>query len=199
MKTRTFSPVRKAVVTFAAATLAVTLVACGSDDDSQGDPGSEDTSKEPDKFVIAAGGVGVYNATPYIAEVEGYFEEAGLEVTINQAGSNTLNLVVGGQADVGMIGATTALFPVPNGKETSLIYANDTLAGFTYFGSSDPDVKTVNDCKKVSTGATGTSTFSMASLVKQKAEASYEITPSQRPTTSLRRCSRTRSTARPEL
>lgn len=199
MKTRTFSPVRKAVVTFAAATLAVTLVACGSDDDSQGDPGSEDTSKEPDKFVIAAGGVGVYNATPYIAEVEGYFEEAGLEVTINQAGSNTLNLVVGGQADVGMIGATTALFPVPNGKETSLIYANDTLAGFTYFGSSDPDVKTVNDCKKVSTGATGTSTFSMASWSSRRQRRPTRSPPSQRPTTSLRRCSRTRSTARPEL
>lgn len=168
--------VRLALIGAAVASLTA-LTACGS-------AGSAGSAKD-DNIVIAAGGVGVYNATPYIAQTEGYFSAEGLKVTVKQAGSNTLNLVVGGQADVGMIGATAALFPVKSGKQTSLIFANDTSASFAYAATGKPGISSLKDCKRVAAGATGTSTFAMAALLKQALGASFTIVPFTTPDTTL--------------
>jgi NitT/TauT family transport system substrate-binding protein len=162
--------VRLALVGAVAAASVAALTACGGGSTKAASGASQ-------KIVIAAGGVGVYNATPYIAQSEGYFASEGLNVTVKQSGSNTLNLVVGGQADVGMIGATAALFPVKSGKDTSLIFANDTSASFAYAATGKPGISSLGQCKRVAAGATGTSTYAMAALLKQSLKASFTIVP----------------------
>jgi NitT/TauT family transport system substrate-binding protein len=74
------------------ATVAVTFAANGA------------YAKEKVKIVTSS--TGVLYATAYIAKQAGYFDEEGLDVTVADGGggSNAVAAVVGGSADVGMVG-----------------------------------------------------------------------------------------------
>jgi ABC-type nitrate/sulfonate/bicarbonate transport system substrate-binding protein len=165
------------------------LTSCATASPSSDTSGSASPSSTAAKssapFTVALGGVGVFNSLPFIAQLKGYAKDEGVDIKIKIAGSEVINDVLSGQADVAVNGATAALFPVTSGKETSLIYAQDTLASFTYFAASKSSVKSLTDCTTVSAGSAGTPPFLMANLMKQKANAKYRVVGYNLPTAQL--------------
>jgi ABC-type nitrate/sulfonate/bicarbonate transport system substrate-binding protein len=76
-----------------------------------------------DRLVALSAG----NTTPlapiYLAETLGYAQQEGLSLTVKTVYANSLNLVVAGEGDLSVIGVSSALVPVREGKETSIVYA----------------------------------------------------------------------------
>jgi len=130
-----------------------------------------------DELSVSVGGVGAYSSTLYLAQVKGFFTDNGVKVTIKPGGNNTLNLVVGGQVDLGVIGATQAMGPVANGKDTTLLYAPDTLASFIDAATSNPKITSLDQCKKVVTGGAGTSSYAVAALLKAQVKGNFQLIP----------------------
>jgi len=80
---------------------------------------------QPARLNVAVFAANAAFAHVYLAESEGYFKREGVDVTLqSNTGSNTLNVVVSGQADLGMIGIGAPLLAAKSGKPTSIIFAH---------------------------------------------------------------------------
>lgn len=114
-----------------------------------------------DKLVLLSAG----NTTPlapfYLAETLGYAKQEGLDLTVKTVFANSLNLVVAGEGDLSIIGLSSALVPVRDGKETSIVYAMASGLA-TGFMAASPKVKSIADCTRVSTSRAGSAVFSSA-------------------------------------
>jgi ABC-type nitrate/sulfonate/bicarbonate transport system substrate-binding protein len=133
------------------------------------------TQAPKESLVIALGAVEpAATSAIYLAQITGRFAAAGLDVTIEQVAGQLLTVVVGAQADIGIIGLATALSPVKDGKETSIIYANSSgaVGGFMVAG---PKIQKVTDCKKVVTFTPGSSAYAWTVRYKSVYGANYDI------------------------
>ncbi len=128
----------------------------------------------PDKLVALSAG----NTTPlapiYLAETLGYAKQEGLDFTVKTVFANSLNLVVAGDGDLSVIGVSSALVPVREGKETSIVYAISSGLGTGYMAAS-PSVKTIADCTRVSTSRAGSAVFSSAMAYKTTGGGKFNI------------------------
>lgn len=128
----------------------------------------------PDKLVALSAG----NTTPlapiYLAETLGYAKQEGLDLTVKTVFANSLNLVVAGEGDLSVIGVSSALVPVREGKETSIIYAISSGLG-TGFMAASPNVKSIADCTRVSTSRAGSAVFSSAMAYKTTGGGKFNI------------------------
>lgn len=127
-----------------------------------------------DKLLILSAG----NTTPlapiYLAETLGFAKQEGLDYTVKTVFANSLNLVVAGEGDLSVIGISSALVPVREGKETSIIYAiSSGLA--TGFMAASQKIKTVADCTRVSTSRAGSAVFSSAMAYKTTGGGKFNI------------------------
>lgn len=131
-------------------------------------------AQSADKLVALSAG----NTTPlapiYLAEVLGYAKQEGLDLTVKTVFANSLNLVVAGEGDLSVIGVSSALVPVREGKETSIIYAISSGLG-TGFMAASPNVKSIADCTRVSTSRAGSAVFSSAMAYKEKGGGKFNI------------------------
>jgi NitT/TauT family transport system substrate-binding protein len=86
-----------------------------------------------DKMQIATAGGGSSEAAAAIAIQLGYFKDAGLDVTLFNAGggNNAVSTVVGGDAQLGIVGIRNASKPVEKGQPLKII-ATDTQ-GFAQY------------------------------------------------------------------
>ena len=127
-----------------------------------------------DKLVALSAG----NTTPlapiYLAETLGYAKQEGLDFTVKTVFANSLNLVVAGDGDLSVIGVSSALVPVREGKETSIVYAISSGLG-TGFMAASPSVKTIADCTRVSTSRAGSAVFSSAMAYKTNGGGTFNI------------------------
>ena len=131
-------------------------------------------SQNADKLVALSAG----NTTPlapiYLAETLGYAKQEGLDYSVKTVFANSLNLVVAGEGDFSVIGISSALVPVREGKETSIVYAiSSGLA--TGFMVASQKVKTVADCTRVSTSRAGSAVFSSAMAYKTSGGGMFTI------------------------
>lgn len=128
----------------------------------------------PDKLVALSAG----NTTPlapiYLAETLGYAKQEGLDLTVKTVFANSLNLVVAGEGDLSVIGVSSALVPVREGKETSIVYAISSGLG-TGFMAASPNVKSIADCTRVSTSRAGSAVFSSAMAYKTMGGGKFNI------------------------
>jgi ABC-type nitrate/sulfonate/bicarbonate transport system substrate-binding protein len=128
----------------------------------------------PDKLVALSAG----NTTPlapiYLAETLGYARQEGLDLTVKTVFANSLNLVVAGEGDLSVIGVSSALVPVREGKETSIVYAISSGLG-TGFMAASPNVKSIADCTRVSTSRAGSAVFSSAMAYKTTGGGKFNI------------------------
>lgn len=110
----------------------------------------------------------------YLLETLGYARQEGLDYSVRTARANTLNLVVAGEGDLAVVGASAALVPVREGKETSIVYAlgSGTALGFM---AATQKVKSITDCTRVSTTTPGTALYSVAMAFKAGTGASFNI------------------------
>ena len=127
-----------------------------------------------DKLVALSAG----NTTPlapiYLAETLGYAKQEGLDLTVKTVFANSLNLVVAGEGDLSVIGVSSALVPVREGKETSIVYAISSGLG-TGFMAASANVKSIADCTRVSTSRAGSAVFSSAMAYKISSGARFNI------------------------
>lgn len=115
-------------------------------------------------------------AQVYVASEEGYFAAENLNVKIVQAGSNVLSEIVSGQADLAEFGTSNALLPIPNGEQTSIIYAN-TDGSASSFMVGTKTVTSIPQCKRTGTLSVGSGTYANAAEIKIAAHATYDIVP----------------------
>jgi NitT/TauT family transport system substrate-binding protein len=80
-----------------------------------------------ERLQVATAGAGASDAATAIAIQLGYFRDSGLEVTLFDAGggNNAVSTVVGGDAQLGIVGIRNASKPVEKGQELKII-ATDT-------------------------------------------------------------------------
>lgn len=124
--------------------------------------------------------VGVFAANAafahvYLAESEGYFKKEGVDVTLqSNTGSNTLNVVVSGQADLGMIGIGAPLLAAKSGKPTSIIFAHIGNAnGGTVVARSG--VTSLMGIANVGATGLGSSAYGFCNHYKQAGHAKWNI------------------------
>ena len=110
----------------------------------------------------------------YLLETLGYARQEGLDYSVKTTRANTLNLVVAGEGDLAAVGASAALVPVREGKETSIVYSlgSGTALGFM---AATQKIKSITDCTRVSTTTPGTALYSVAMAYKAGTGASFNI------------------------
>jgi len=108
----------------------------------------------------------------WIAFEDGSFSKAGLNVTIDTVGGNVGTEIVSDQADLGVIGVGSALAPVQNGADTSVVYYNALTESFV-FGATG--VNSVSQCTKAATSVAGTTSAAAAVLYKKLFHADFTI------------------------
>jgi ABC-type nitrate/sulfonate/bicarbonate transport system substrate-binding protein len=149
--------VRRAILGSAAAATAVLLASCSA---APAEPSGTDSGPvELQPLTIAIGAAGTYVAPLFLANVQGYAEEEGLDLDIQTVGTNVLNVVLAGQADIGPGGVGQSLPPIGEGKGTNILYALESGAvSATVVGTDGID--SMEDCTKVITSPQGSSAYS---------------------------------------
>jgi NitT/TauT family transport system substrate-binding protein len=181
-RSRTRSVAVPHLVIAAAAALLLLLAACSSSSSAPSSvSGGTSSSAQLTNFTAIAGGVGVNLADLWVAQSKGYYKDEGLNVTLVIGAANTVPLVVGGRGEVASSGVSSALPPVAQGVQTSMIYAQ-TSATVSAFVVGNAEVKTINDCKTVATNAVGTGAYAYAVAYKQITHANYQLIPIGDPT-----------------
>jgi ABC-type nitrate/sulfonate/bicarbonate transport system substrate-binding protein len=110
-----------------------------------------------------------------IATQLGYFKDAGVSVNVIAVGANTVATVVGGQADLGVIGLPGPMLPSAQGKSTSLIYAA-TGGGVSAFVAGQPGKTSISSCRRVATDGVGTSSYQYTKYFEKVFHANWKIT-----------------------
>lgn len=157
-------------LTAALATIAVAalgLAACGSDDE-----GSDSSSSGGDmSLTIGIPSVSTVSAELYIAKVNGYFDDAGVDVDISNEGANAPTQAAAGRVDMIQLGTSGAFQPTLSGRPMSVVYwfAGNTAASVTVAsGSSITEQATVGDTimelagKRASVQGVGSSSYGNA-------------------------------------
>lgn len=132
---------------FAAASMALTLMACTAPD---GGDGGEGDSEELTSLVFALPNQRSIQYHPfYIADELGYFEENGLDVTIEivSGSSATVQQVIAGNIDVAMTVASAASQGVAQGNDLTWIYSYFYRNIFDFVVPDDSDVQDISDLK----------------------------------------------------
>lgn len=159
---------RRAAAALAAAALASAgLAACASSD-------AEGSSGGSDSLFVATGGASANQMVPYLAETLGYAKEEGLDLKVKTLEANTVAAVVAGRADIAEFGAGSALAPVGEGKDTSIIVGlqGGETTGFVMAGKG---IDEITQCKRLATNPKGSSAYSSAAAYKKATGATYDI------------------------
>lgn len=112
-------------------------------------------------------------ANIYSAAALGYYEDAGVDVTIQEVGANYLNLLTSGALDLAGSGTGASLAPVSNGMQTTIVY-NTVGAGegATLAVLADSPYRTVADLagKRVAVIGSGGAAYGWGNIYSSIAE-----------------------------
>lgn len=126
---------RYAVTASAVAATVIGLAACGSSSSSPAASsstaqGSTSSPASVAPLTVALGAVSAEAAAVYIAQVEGYFTQQKVNVTVElQPGAEAGTDTIAGRADIAFTGAPSALAPAVQGKQTQFIFSTITGPG----------------------------------------------------------------------
>jgi hypothetical protein len=170
------------------AALALMVAGCGGDDSETAATAGKPAGVET--ITIAVSNDTPVFAQPFIAQALGYFEQAGVNVKLlDNTGSNTLNFVAAGQADLGMIAAGTPLLMAEQGKDSQIIYSpQGGAAGGMLVGGKDAASVAAIKGKRI--GTLPTSCRSSPSRRSSAPSRRDRWQPGRVPGTRTRRCSR---------
>jgi len=159
--------------------VAVVLGACNSESaDSEGDSNSDSSKTELFKLKqITSWFPQIEQAGQYSAKVEGYYEEAGIDMTIQPGGPGVsgVSIVASGEADIGMVQADQLLFAINEGIPLVAIMTNFQVTPQGIMFHKGEPIKTFDDL-----GKGGYEIYTGASAgYWQYLLANFDIDPSQ--------------------
>jgi NitT/TauT family transport system substrate-binding protein len=167
-------------VVAAVAAFGVAIAGCGSSAKNATSTGGSAKAK-PQTVTIAVSADTEVFAQPFIAQALGYFKQAGVNVKLlDNTGSNTLNYIASGQADLGMIAAGSPLLMAAQGKDSQIIYSPQSgAAGGMLVGG--PGVTSIEALKgkRIGTLAPGSSMYGYGVVYDNKFGLNADIVPFQ--------------------
>ncbi|WP_166459343.1 ABC transporter substrate-binding protein [Amycolatopsis pithecellobii] len=124
--------------------------------------------------------VGVMNPGPayallYWAKAKGYFQNAGLDLTISADGAGMPANFVAGKSDTIYTSQGSSFAAINQGKPVVSIYGTE-AGGSGYVVTSDPAVKSPLDCKTVSTGTAGQAIYAWTKQLEKVYKTKWELT-----------------------
>lgn len=151
--------------------LATSLAGCGGDDD-------ESSDGKP-SLTLAILSTSAITATPYIAEVKGFYDDYGVDVDImDNTGNNSLNFIASGEADLTLMASTGPITLLESGRDAVIVAASTggAAGGFLVGG---PDVTEIEDLEggRIATLGKGTSVYGHAALYDEKFGLGVELVP----------------------
>ena len=124
---------RLGAVCFALLTVMAGVTGCGSNENA-----TEDSSK---KVVLNEVAHSIFYAPMYVAIEEGYFEEAGLELTLvtGFGADKTMTAVLTGEADIGFMGSESTIYTYAGGTQDYVVnFAQLTQRAGNFLVSREP-------------------------------------------------------------
>jgi NitT/TauT family transport system substrate-binding protein len=174
-----------AVAVVAAMAASVAIGGCSSDSGG-GSSGSSSSgsAKKMESLSISYPGFSTTAMLTYVAQKQGFFKDAGVDVKIEDGkGALAQTLVVSGQVDLYGAGPISgALLTAAKGQSTTSVYAM-TGGGQAGFVAGNPKTAStlealqgLKSCK-INSFAVGTSVYGFATLLKQKFNLKCQIVP----------------------
>src|SRR5258708_6458695 len=114
------------------------LAGCG------GTTPSATATPTPTTLIVSFAGFDTAFTQLYVAKINGYFDAVNLDVQIKNFGANVITGMVSGQLDLAFQGANSAMLPVRDGADTTVIY-NNVGGGVSAFVYCVPKAKTISD------------------------------------------------------
>lgn len=124
---------RLGTVCFALLTVMAGVTGCGSNENA-----TEDSSK---KVVLNEVAHSIFYAPMYVAIEEGYFEEAGIELSLvtGFGADKTMTAVLTGEADIGFMGSESTIYTYAGGTEDYVVnFAQLTQRAGNFLVSREP-------------------------------------------------------------
>lgn len=133
--------------------MVVILGACNSESVSDNDGDSSDDSKKTELFKmkqVTSWFPQIENAGQYSAKVEGFYEEAGIDMTIQPGGPgvSAISIVASGEADIGMAQADQVLFAINEGIPIVAVMTNFQITPQGIMFHKGESIKTFDDLGK---------------------------------------------------
>jgi ABC-type nitrate/sulfonate/bicarbonate transport system substrate-binding protein len=169
------------VVLATGAWLGGTLISGCGGDEANTPAGAGGDSKAIPQLKVAVAVPNPLYALPYIAQLESFFKEEGVNVKIiDNTGSNTATTLASGQADIAQYAAGVPLVLSQQGKPAQIIYVfAGNVSGGTLVGAKG--VKSIEQLKgkRIAVLAKGSATYGWANLWNQKFHLNADLVPFQ--------------------
>jgi NitT/TauT family transport system substrate-binding protein len=123
---------KRSLVAALSATVLVLLAACGGGDDNAGDGAANGETGASETQAITVGVIPIVDVAPiYLGVEQGFFEERGLDVTLElaQGGAAIVPAVISGEFDFGFSNITSLLIAQTEGLPLKVVAAGDSTTG----------------------------------------------------------------------
>ena len=153
----------------------VLLLTASTAGSALGQPGGRVASSATPQLTVITNAPIVAFLPLWLADWDGYYQRAGVDVTINQVPIPSLvATVASGRADVVYTGTGQALNAATAGFLSNIIYASASNQSSWVVGTKD--VKTVADCTNMLTSGPGAVSEAWAHILQNLFHATYKIT-----------------------
>jgi NitT/TauT family transport system substrate-binding protein len=123
---------KRSLVAALSAAVLVLLAACGGGDDDAGDGAADGATGASETQAITVGVIPIVDVAPiYLGVEQGFFEERGLDVTLElaQGGAAIVPAVISGEFDFGFSNITSLLIAQTEGLPLKVVAAGDSTTG----------------------------------------------------------------------
>jgi NitT/TauT family transport system substrate-binding protein len=123
---------KRSLVAALSAAVFVLLAACGGGDDDAGDGAADSATGGSETQAITVGVIPIVDVAPiYLGVEQGFFEERGLDVTLElaQGGAAIVPAVLSGEFDFGFSNITSLLIAQTEGLPLKVVAAGDSTTG----------------------------------------------------------------------
>ena len=123
---------KRSLVAVLSAAILTILTACGGSDDDAGDTASNGATGASETQAITVGVIPIVDVAPiYLGVEQGFFEDRGLDVTLQtaQGGAAIVPAVLSGEFDFGFSNITSLLIAQTQGLPLKVVAAGDSTTG----------------------------------------------------------------------
>lgn len=123
---------KRSLVAVLSAAILTILTACGGGDDDAGDTASDGATGASETQAITVGVIPIVDVAPiYLGVEQGFFEDRGLDVTLQtaQGGAAIVPAVLSGEFDFGFSNITSLLIAQTQGLPLKVVAAGDSTTG----------------------------------------------------------------------